>query len=301
MVNYLRECTSPKDRVFAPWFVPELYFFSQRGFVGSVATFDGHWSEPRFQERIIDSFVVTLRSGRHHRNRASRRLRRRVLVARPIPRANTTEVAGTTDFGNPEGNYTLLVDKNRISAPDTSGDRDAVLLSHTSMPLNTTRSIWLPIACALAYVAASAWPFSGVSWPYVDVYLDHSRSGDLDLAAVCQVRVHEGRRVPAALALCIKLVYELVGLRPWVYQLLVVAQFGPVLGLVIWLFKPAGMRRAVAACIALSCIVGLHSAHILFGYWPSNIHSPGLHSPARRTRSRVRRADAPQSTGSFSR
>ncbi len=36
------------------------------------------------------------------------------------------------------------------------------------------------------------------------------------------------------------------------------------------------MRRAVAACVALSCVVGLHTVRILFGFWQSNIHSPSL-------------------------
>ena len=56
LVAYLRECTGPADRVFAPAFVPELYFFAQRGFAGGVvATFGGHWSEPRFERRTVDA------------------------------------------------------------------------------------------------------------------------------------------------------------------------------------------------------------------------------------------------------
>ena len=56
LAAYLRECTGPADRVFAPAFVPELYFFAQRGFAGGVvATFGGHWSEPRFERRTIDA------------------------------------------------------------------------------------------------------------------------------------------------------------------------------------------------------------------------------------------------------
>jgi len=56
LVAYLRECTVPADRVFVPAFVPELYFFAQRGFAGGVvATFGGHWSEPRFERRAVDA------------------------------------------------------------------------------------------------------------------------------------------------------------------------------------------------------------------------------------------------------
>ena len=113
MVNYLRECTSPRDRVFAAWFVPELYFFAQRGFVGSVATFDGHWSEPRFQQRIINSFVshsvpVVIIETEHYDDFIAEYS----LLARYL--GDHYRVGGATDFSNPGGNYTLLVDKNRM-------------------------------------------------------------------------------------------------------------------------------------------------------------------------------------------
>ena len=54
LVEYLRRCTRPDDRVFAAWFVPQLYFFSGRAFAGGmVVTFGGHWSDPARQHRIV--------------------------------------------------------------------------------------------------------------------------------------------------------------------------------------------------------------------------------------------------------
>ena len=54
LVDYLQRCTQPDDRVFAAWFVPQLYFFSGRGFAGGmVVTFGGHWSEADRQHRIV--------------------------------------------------------------------------------------------------------------------------------------------------------------------------------------------------------------------------------------------------------
>jgi hypothetical protein len=54
LVEYVRRCTQPDDRIFATWFVPQLYFFSSRGFAGGmVVTFGGHWSEPDRQHRIV--------------------------------------------------------------------------------------------------------------------------------------------------------------------------------------------------------------------------------------------------------
>jgi hypothetical protein len=54
VIDYVRRCTRPEDRIFAGWFVPELYFFSQRAFAGGmVVTFGHHWSEVINQRRII--------------------------------------------------------------------------------------------------------------------------------------------------------------------------------------------------------------------------------------------------------
>ena len=54
ITDYLRRCTQSGDRIFAGWFAPELFFFSQRGFAGGmVVTFGHHWSEAANQRRII--------------------------------------------------------------------------------------------------------------------------------------------------------------------------------------------------------------------------------------------------------
>lgn len=38
-IDYLRQCTGPRDRVLVTWFAPEYYFFSQRGFGAGHAYF----------------------------------------------------------------------------------------------------------------------------------------------------------------------------------------------------------------------------------------------------------------------
>jgi hypothetical protein len=59
LVEYLRRCTRPDDRVFAAWFAPQLYFFSGRGFAGGMSvTFGRHWSEPRYQRRIVEKMMA---------------------------------------------------------------------------------------------------------------------------------------------------------------------------------------------------------------------------------------------------
>ena len=54
LVDYLKTCTRPTDRVLTTWFVPELNFFARRPFGGGLAVMlDNHWNQPRDQARAI--------------------------------------------------------------------------------------------------------------------------------------------------------------------------------------------------------------------------------------------------------
>jgi len=99
---YVRDCTDPADRLFAPWFAPQLYYFAQRGFAGGmVVTFGEHWSEPRFQERIVRTLasqrvpvaIVDVSQADHF-------LRHYPLVSGYLQ--EHYELVGDTDFGHPD-------------------------------------------------------------------------------------------------------------------------------------------------------------------------------------------------------
>jgi hypothetical protein len=113
--NYVRECTAPTDRVYAAWFVPELYFFAQRPFAGGmVVTFGQHWSEPDNQQRIIARLraqsvpIVVMQTARDRRFGEDYPLVDAYLQQR-------YRVAGRSQFrpGSENEGYTLLVDRNR--------------------------------------------------------------------------------------------------------------------------------------------------------------------------------------------
>ena len=118
MVTYLRECTRPDDRVYASWFVPELYFYAQRGFAAGVSvTFGGHWSEPRFQERMIGILaaqsapVVLLHAPSSDDFHEAYPAFSRYLETR-------YRVAGETNFGDAGTDprtYRVLTDRSRVS------------------------------------------------------------------------------------------------------------------------------------------------------------------------------------------
>ena len=134
----------------------------------------------------------------------------------------------------------------------------------------------LPIVVALGYVTVLGQGLFSLPWPYVDI---HNTMRDAATSSWPQyVRDAFGRDVEYRpfFTLGVKLSYQLVGLRLWSYQALVLMQFGAVLALLLWLVRPVGVRRSVAATLALACFVGLHTTRILFGFWPLNHHSAGL-------------------------
>jgi hypothetical protein len=112
LVDYLRRCTHPDDRVLAAWFAPHLYFFSGRGFAGGmVVTFGGHWSEPDRQHRIVAKLetesvpVVIFQTGRSD-------FRAAYPVVDEYLRMNY-QSASATSWGWTPGTYDVLARNDR--------------------------------------------------------------------------------------------------------------------------------------------------------------------------------------------
>jgi len=116
IVAYLRQCTTPDHRVLLTWFAPEVYFFAQRGFAaGAGVLFGAHWSEPRFQQRMLaklstESVPLVIR----HDNRGESPFR---LVYPLIDDylGEQYRVAGATNFTDtesPPGSYEVLIRKD---------------------------------------------------------------------------------------------------------------------------------------------------------------------------------------------
>ena len=58
-----------------------------------------------------------------------------------------------------------------------------------------------------------------------------------------------------------------------VFKAITVVQFAGVLWCLVALFRVSTGHQALAACLALSCFVGLHTSGILFGFFPLSHHS----------------------------
>lgn len=141
---------------------------------------------------------------------------------------------------------------------------------------SSSRISWLPVAWAVGCLALLGLALFSISWSYVDLYnvlreatnaswrqhLRHVFSADLEYRPLFRLGV--------------KAAYEIVGLHLWIYQALVLVQLGAILALLLGLFRTVGASRAVAAVVALSCVLGLHTTRILFLFVPLNAHSGAL-------------------------
>ena len=114
IVDYVRRCTTPADRVFAGWFVPELYYFSQRAFAGgTVATFGDHWSEPENQRRIVEKIKTESVPVALLARDARREFRQSYPLIDDYFLAHYDD-AGAVTFGPGDTYYTVLTRRGRV-------------------------------------------------------------------------------------------------------------------------------------------------------------------------------------------
>jgi hypothetical protein len=129
---------------------------------------------------------------------------------------------------------------------------------------------------ALAYVALFAIVFFTIPFSLGDTY-SHLAGPALSSwrDAFVDAFTARGREYRPFFTLGIKAAYSAAGTWLPFYQSLVLLLFGALLTLVVWLCRPVGRTRALAACVAVSCLCGLHTSRILFGFWPLN-HYAGV-------------------------
>lgn len=139
-----------------------------------------------------------------------------------------------------------------------------------------TRVSWLPAIWAAVWVVVLGFAFFSISWPYVDVHNVFREATSTGWSRYVRYVFSRGIEYRPLFTLGVKAAYDVVGLNLWVYQALVMVQLAGVVALLVWLFRPVGMRSAVAAIIALSCILGLHTSRILFLFVPLNAYSGAL-------------------------
>ena len=142
--------------------------------------------------------------------------------------------------------------------------------------LRGTRYWIAPVACAVVITALSGVALARLSWPFVDLFNNFSRATSMSWRATLGYAFGGGVEYRPLLIIVMKAAHQLAGLRPWFYKAVVLLQFAAILAALIWIFRPVTRARATAACIALACLVGLHTSRVLFMFAPLNAHSFGV-------------------------
>ena len=127
-----------------------------------------------------------------------------------------------------------------------------------------------PFLWVLGYVGLFGLAFSTIAWSLGDTYSHLARPALASWTQAVADAFTSGREYRPLFDLAIKASYETAGTWLPFYQALVMLLFAALLLLVVWLCRPLGPRRALAACVAVSCISALHTSRILFGFWPLN-------------------------------
>jgi hypothetical protein len=121
LTRWLNTCIRPSDHVFATWFAPEVYYYSDRPFgAGQVFLMPGLWTEPIDQEIMIErmkgqSLPVVIAEMTHYEN-----------IRLGIPDVDRYiggqyRVAKEDPFGDPDYRYRIWV--NRDLAPTGTYER----------------------------------------------------------------------------------------------------------------------------------------------------------------------------------
>jgi phycobilisome linker polypeptide len=119
--------------------------------------------------------------------------------------------------------------------------------------------------------------YRSVRWSYVDLANNLSAAGDSrswhELVSDALTKTVEYRPL---LDIGTRAAYKVIGLSLGTYKTIVVLEFALILGILVVAFRPIGRDRAVAAVLALSVVVGLHTSQILFLFNPLNAYATSM-------------------------
>ena len=146
-----------------------------------------------------------------------------------------------------------------------------------SPPDGASRSCKHPGSGRACCSPASAVQFSYHPWAVGDT------THLLSLAKIPRFQGHRDRWLygsGASIALWfivgVDLLYGIVGANLTVFKAITIVQFAGILWCLVALCRVGTGYQALAACLALSCFVGLHTSRILFGFFPTQ---PSLACP----------------------
>jgi hypothetical protein len=134
----------------------------------------------------------------------------------------------------------------------------------------------VPAVWAGLLLVALAVPLLQVPLPFTDLAENLTRAEDDTWPVTFDRAFRPGVEFRPLLLLWIKLGFELFGVNAWAYQLMVALQYAAALALLVRLLRPVGIRRGIAAALAITCFVGLHSSRAMFIVVPVSAPSMGV-------------------------
>ena len=135
----------------------------------------------------------------------------------------------------------------------------------------------IPLVWCIAVTLILGSAFREVSWSFVDTAVNFAAAADSrswrEFLSDSLTKSVEYRPM---LDLGTRLAYKSIGLSLRTYQALVELQFVLLLAALVLIFRPVGWRQGVAASLALSIAVGLHTSRILFLFVPLNAYTASM-------------------------
>ena len=119
--------------------------------------------------------------------------------------------------------------------------------------------------------------FRQVQWSFVDTAANVSAAADTrSWHEVVSDSLTKSVEYRPLLDVATRAAYQTIGLNLGTYQALVGLEFTLILAGLVLVFRPIGWRQGLAAALALSVAVGLHTSRILFLFVPLNAYAASM-------------------------
>ena len=141
-------------------------------------------------------------------------------------------------------------------------------LPRTALTILKTPWIWAGLLFAGVAVQFSYHP-----WAVGNTTDLLSLANSLDFKGIVIDGFTAAVRYRPLLLVAVDLLHGIVGANLNVFKAITIVQFAGILWCLVALCRVSTGYQALAACLALSCFVGLHTSRILFGFFPLNHHS----------------------------
>ena len=153
---------------------------------------------------------------------------------------------------------------------------DSVRLLMARLPRPTVSALRTPWVWAGLLFGGMVVQFSYHPWEFVDTPYELYLAKSLNIKGMVIHGFTEGVVYRPLIRVGIDLLFTVVGANLTVFKAITVVLFAGILWCLVALLRVGTGYQALAACLALSCFVGLHTSTVMFGFFPVSFHSVAL-------------------------